>query len=157
MGMDGGVYIAVFRLDAARRIRVGGLGWVRLRRGTYFYVGSAQKNLTARIERHGRRRKPLRWHIDYLSVWAEMLGAVIVPGPRGRECEIARELADLFEPAVQGFGASDCRCPAHLFLKIGTHPSFPHGRKVHARPGNPETRVRPYFPHVNSSRAPSPV
>ena len=78
-------------------------------------MGSAQRNLSARIERHSRKEKPLRWHIDYLSVQAQMLGAILLAGPRERECELARELAGMYELPVPGFGSSDCRCGGHLF------------------------------------------
>jgi sugar fermentation stimulation protein A len=105
----------VFHLPKAHRISVGKLGRFLFRRGFYFYVGSAQRNLSARLERHSKKTKPLRWHIDYLSTKAEMLGAIMVAGPRQRECELARELARTFELAVPDFGASDCRCDGHLF------------------------------------------
>jgi sugar fermentation stimulation protein A len=78
-------------------------------------MGSAQRNLSARLERHGRKKKPLHWHIDYLSIKAEILGAIMIPGQRKLECEVAQELGGLFELAVPGFGASDCRCAGHLF------------------------------------------
>jgi sugar fermentation stimulation protein A len=109
------VYIAVFFVPAARVIRVGRLGPMRVRPGAYLYVGSAQRHLEARIARHARRRKRLRWHVDYLSTRARMLGAIVVEGPRRRECELAGRLAEMFEPAMPGFGSSDCRCPCHLF------------------------------------------
>ena len=96
-------------------IRVGRLGRFRFRQGVYFYVGSAQRNLSARLERHGRKDKVLRWHIDYVSVMAEMLGAITIAGPREVECELVKKLGGMFELAVRGFGASDCRCGGHLF------------------------------------------
>jgi sugar fermentation stimulation protein A len=111
---DGGVYIAIFHLRKARQINVGRLGQFRFRKGLYFYVGSAQRNLSARLERHNRKVKCYRWHIDYLSAKAEMLGAIIIRGPREQECRIARKLATTFELAVRAFGASDCRCGGHL-------------------------------------------
>jgi sugar fermentation stimulation protein A len=110
-----GLYIAVFELSDAQDIRIGKLGSFEFQAGTYFYVGSAQRNLTARIERHARQSKPLRWHIDYLSVHAPMLGAVLIPGPRQQECHIANELRGLYDSTIPHFGASDCRCPGHLF------------------------------------------
>ena len=113
--MDAGVYIAVFRLPRARRIRVGRLGAHVFPPGEYYYVGSAQRNLQARIDRHARREKPLRWHVDYLSTKARMLGAILVAGDKHRECELAKELAGLMPRCVPGFGASDCRCGGHLF------------------------------------------
>ena len=112
---DCGVYIAVFYLAEARDISVGKLGRFGFRQGVYFYAGSAQCNLSARLERHSKKSKPMRWHIDYLSIQAEMLGAITVGGPRRRECELAKELAGMFELAAPGFGASDCRCGGHLF------------------------------------------
>jgi sugar fermentation stimulation protein A len=102
-------------MPRSRSIQIGRLGKFHFQRGIYFYTGSAQSNLSARIERHGSKKKPLHWHIDYLSVNAEMLGAITIPGQRKRECEIARELSKMFELAVPGFGASDCRCAGHLF------------------------------------------
>jgi len=113
--MQGGTYIAVFRLARRRRICVGRLGYLDFKPGVYFYVGSAQRNLWARIERHSRKDKPLHWHIDCLSGAATMLGVMIVPRPHERECELAVELGRLYELPVPGFGASDCRCGGHLF------------------------------------------
>jgi sugar fermentation stimulation protein A len=112
---DSGVYIAVFYLSNSQRICVGRLGRFYFPNGLYFYVGSAQRGLSARINRHGRRGKPLQWHIDYLSCRAKMLGAIVVAGPRKRECELAGELASMYELLVPNFGSSDCRCGGHLF------------------------------------------
>ena len=114
--MDSGVYIAVFYLPRPRKVRVGKLGQFCFKKGAYFYVGSAQRNLSARLKRHSNKKKPLRWHIDYLSSKAKMLGAITIPDPRKRECELAKELGEMFEVAVPGFGASDCRCGGHLFF-----------------------------------------
>jgi len=114
--VDSGLYIAVFELDADREIRIGRLGRFRFERGVYFYVGSAQQNLEARLARHARRRKPMRWHVDYLSTKATMLGAILIPGGRDGECRLAADLARLYRRAVPRFGASDCRCGGHLFF-----------------------------------------
>ena len=113
--MDGGCYIAVFQLSVGQTIAVGQLGEIHFPEGMYFYVGSAQKDLSARIDRHGRPDKPLRWHVDYLSAKAWMLGAVAVAGGKKLECELAAELAEHLKLAAPGFGASDCRCRGHLF------------------------------------------
>lgn len=114
--MDSGLYIAVFYLPSPGKIRVGKLGKFHFKKGAYFYVGSAQRNLSARLKRHSDKRKPLRWHIDYLSARARMLGAITIPGPRKRECELARELGNMLRLTVPNFGASDCRCSGHLFF-----------------------------------------
>ena len=113
--MDSGIYIAILYLPKTVKINVGKLGTFNFRKGFYFYAGSAQKNLSARLERHAKRKKPLRWHIDYLSAKAKMLGAITIPESRDLECQLAKELGGTFELAVSGFGASDCRCGGHLF------------------------------------------
>ncbi len=113
--MQGGTYIAVFHLTERRRIRVGQLGCFWFTPGLYLYAGSAKRNLDVRVERHGRTDKPLRWHIDYLSVHAPMLGSMLVPDGCVGECELAAGLASLYELSVPDFGSSDCRCGGHLF------------------------------------------
>jgi len=115
MDLDAGVYIAVFYMPKDRKIQIGRLGRFCFRQGVYFYVGSAQRNLSARLERHNRKKKTPRWHVDYLSARAEMLGAITIAGPRELECQLAKKLSGMFEPTVPGFGASDCRCAGHLF------------------------------------------
>ena len=113
--MTRGIYVAVFHLAAPRRITVGRLGRFAFPEGFYFYVGSAQRGLRARLARHGRHGKARRWHIDYLSGVATMLGAVVLDGPKSLECRVARALAAVYACPVARFGASDCRCPGHLF------------------------------------------
>lgn len=117
--VNGGVYIAVFCLKAERRIQVGRLGRFVFVPGFYLYVGSAQRNLSARLERHAEKAKPLRWHIDHLSTKADMIGAITVPDSRERECELAKELGQIVDLAVPHFGSSDCGCEGHLFYTQG--------------------------------------
>jgi sugar fermentation stimulation protein A len=105
--------VLLLRLKAARRLKVGRLGVLRLRPGWYTYVGSAQRNLLARLRRHARRRKALHWHIDRLTQVATVVGAWLVPAPKCGECRLAAALARGGE-VVAGFGASDCRCRGHL-------------------------------------------
>jgi sugar fermentation stimulation protein A len=119
-----GCYIAVFHLPADRDITIGRLGKFMFRKGFYFYVGCGGKNISARIDRHERRRKSLRWHIDYLSVKAPMLGAILISGDKDKECRLADQLAELLPRPVAGFGSSDCRCPGHLFFS--PHLPDPH-------------------------------
>ena len=113
--MESGIYIAVFFLPVSKSIQVGRLGKYYFHKGIFFYVGSAQRNLSARLKRHSKRKKPLHWHIDYLSVNARMLGAITIAGSREFECELVKELGKMFKLAKPGFGASDCRCAGHLF------------------------------------------
>jgi sugar fermentation stimulation protein A len=117
--MNSGIYIIVLYLPRIAKVTVGKLGTFKFRKGFYFYVGSAQRNLSKRLERHGKKKKPLRWHIDYLSTKAEMIGAITIAGPRELECKLADKLGGMFELAVPGFGTSDCKCHGHLFYARG--------------------------------------
>lgn len=102
------------RIEVARplRLAVGRLGRFDFPAGIYLYTGSARRNLEARIARHLRREKTLRWHIDYLLV-APGVRVLDVARSR-RECRWNR--AQPGEMPVPGFGASDCRsgCGSHL-------------------------------------------
>ncbi len=116
--MDSGVYIAAFHLSGNRKIQVGRLGVFEFPAGIYYYVGSAQRNLHARLDRHARKDKPLQWHVDYLSARGRMLGAIVFDGAKNRECELAEELSQLCVRPMKRFGASDCRCGGHLFYSL---------------------------------------
>jgi sugar fermentation stimulation protein A len=113
--MDSGIYIICFYLEKGRKITVGRLGKFSFNPGFYFYVGSAQRNLSARLERHSRKGKPLHWHIDYLAIYANAIGALLIAGNKHKECRIADELSHIFQPAISGFGSSDCSCDTHLY------------------------------------------
>lgn len=113
--MDSGIYIVCFYLEKGRKITVGRLGEFSFNPGFYFYVGSAQRNLSARIERHSRKEKSLRWHIDYLAIYADAVGALLIAGNKQKECRIADELSHIFQSAILGFGSSDCKCSTHLY------------------------------------------
>ncbi|CAA7611842.1 DUF123 domain-containing protein [Magnetospirillum sp. UT-4] len=99
--------------------------------GRYLYCGSAKGpgGIRARVGRHMRRGKALRWHIDRLTEAGRVLGAWVFPG--GDECALVAALSHLPVP-VPGFGASDCRsCPAHLL-------AWPEGAELaFRRPGPP--------------------
>lgn len=106
-------YQLLIDLPRAARVTVGRLGTFRFPAGRYVYTGSARRNLEARIARHLRREKTLRWHIDYLLAAP---GARVVEVKRSSrdECELNRRTAG--EVLVPGFGVSDCRagCGSHL-------------------------------------------
>jgi len=116
-----GTYVLALWLDAGCCLAVGGLGRHRFPAGWYLYVGSARGpgGLRARLERHHRRLGPdkrAHWHVDYLREWGTWGGAWIRPSGERLECTWARELARLpgASVVVPQFGASDCRCAAHL-------------------------------------------
>jgi sugar fermentation stimulation protein A len=112
---DRGSYLLLLRLPKQRRLEVGRLGTLAFRRGWYVYVGSAMRNLSARIARHARRRKRLHWHVDYLRQAADEVIPLPIRSSKRQECEIARTLAGHFASGPLGFGSSDCDCPTHLF------------------------------------------
>jgi sugar fermentation stimulation protein A len=98
------------------RLRVGKLGLFTFPAGYYVYTGSAMRGLQARLDRHRRRRKKLWWHIDYLLRRARIVEVVEVPTRRRMECALNRRVLEMAgaRVVVSGFGASDCRCEAHL-------------------------------------------
>ena len=116
--MDSGLYIAIFYLDKPLKTKVGKFGQYSFEPGYYFYTGSAKRNMDSRLARHGSHNKPLRWHIDYLSIHARMLGAVILDDFDITECELAEELSLLYQRIIPYFGATDCNCEGHLFYGI---------------------------------------
>ena len=111
-----GVYHLVLRLATRTALRVGRLGRFTFPAGYYVYTGSAMSGLEARLARHRRRRKKLRWHIDYLLRRAELVDAVAIPSRRSIECARNRRVLRMqgAEVVAPGFGSSDCRCPTHL-------------------------------------------
>lgn len=114
--VDGGIYLVIFQLERSQTITIGRLGRSPFRAGHYLYVGSAQRNMRSRLARHARRRKPLRWHIDYLAARARFVGALMmIGGDKSLECRLAGVLAKHHPRVVPGFGSSDCRCGGHLF------------------------------------------
>lgn len=111
-----GAYQLIMRLRKRRIVQVGALGRFPFEAGVYVYTGRASRNLGARIKRHLRDEKKLRWHIDYLLRWARVELIHVYPGRAQDECVINLATAEALEGAfpVRGFGSSDCTCPAHL-------------------------------------------
>ena len=115
---DRGAYILILKLAKDKKIEVGNLnnsGKVLFKNGYYLYVGSAMKNLTARINRHLRKIKNFHWHIDYLRDKVDKVTAVPIRSSIRQECDIANAVSLIFESGSIGFGSSDCQCKTHLF------------------------------------------
>ncbi len=103
------------RIHVARplRIAIGRLGEFDFPAGRYVYTGSAKRNFEARIARHLRREKTLRWHIDYLLIAPGVTVTEIIRSQAG-ECDLNQATPGAIP--VPGFGASDCGrgCGSHL-------------------------------------------
>ena len=112
-----GVYLLFLNISRDIKIRVGSLGVISFPAGVYVYVGSAQNSVEARIKRHLKKKKTLRWHIDYLtsSKNVEPIYAVVLPLSRNYECRIAKILQENDSISINDFGVSDCRCRSHLY------------------------------------------
>ena len=61
-----GIYILLISIKRNILPKIGALGNIKLAKGTYAYVGSAQNNMEKRIKRHLSKDKRFHWHIDYL-------------------------------------------------------------------------------------------
>jgi sugar fermentation stimulation protein A len=122
---DGGVYMLVIERDAAVTREIGSLGRREYPAGYYVYVGSGRRNLSARVQRHLRRRKKLRWHVDHLIQDARRVRALPIYSAHDLECRLADAVRYVAEGAgghvVRGFGSSDCSCKGHL-MHFPVHP-----------------------------------
>jgi len=124
---ESGIYVLVIKARARKGFSAGAWGPADLKDGYYAYVGRAKRGLPARLARHTRREgKRLRWHVDYLLEVADLKEAWIFPLSLG-ECAMARrmEKEGARREDLEGFGASDCRCPGHLFYMGRRRPSRP--------------------------------
>ena len=93
--------------------------------GYYIYLGSAKQygGIKSRINRHLKKNKKLKWHIDYLtSNHLVKIKAVIYAKTKiFKECTFVKILKkNYFEIASKNFGSSDCKekCGAHLLKPI---------------------------------------
>jgi Uri superfamily endonuclease len=127
-------YVLVLRLPRPTTIAVGQLGRFHFPSGWYAYAGSARGpgGLSARISRHLRSPKPLHWHVDYLRAAAEPVEIWYALGAQERECVWARALTGLPGALIPAphFGASDCRCPAHMVHFVALPGSAAFARAV---------------------------
>lgn len=111
--IDAQTYQLVILVSENLRIRIGALGLFEFPAGYYVYTGSARKNMQARIQRHLRSEKKLRWHIDYLLAQPGVRIIDIFYSAQA-ECEANQTIRGCV--LVPRFGASDCqnRCGSHL-------------------------------------------
>jgi len=115
-----GIYILEIHAEYDFTLSTKAFGKVELPKGYYYYVGSAQKNLRNRIQRHLKKEKNIHWHIDFLTSAQEtrITKICILPfAPKSEECATVQRLLT-FKFAhyiIEGFGSSDCHiCKSHL-------------------------------------------
>ncbi len=109
-----GAYVLLVETGREVVVRLPGRPPTILTPGRYLYCGSARGpgGIKARVARHMRRDKTVRWHVDRLTEAGSVLGAWTFPG--GDECALVASLSALPVP-MAGFGSSDCRtCASHL-------------------------------------------
>lgn len=109
-----GSYLLIMEIKEDKKIKIGALGKIEFKKGYYAYVGSAMSSIEKRVERHLRKEKKLRWHIDYLLQHAELKSIFYRESNEKEECSIAKAFSNGF-PCIKNFGSSDCKCKGHLF------------------------------------------
>jgi Uri superfamily endonuclease len=109
-----GAYVLLIELPVPVEVALPGKPKTTLGAGRYLYCGSAKGpgGIRARLARHMRIEKSIRWHVDRLTKIGTVIGAWSFPG--GDECDLVRTLSHLSFP-IRGFGSTDCRkCQSHL-------------------------------------------
>ncbi len=106
-------YQLLIHVEKTAPIEIGALGRHRFDQGWYLYTGSARRNLNARLSRHLRKNKKLRWHIDYLLSAPSARVVAVFTSSIG-ECRWNQSVKG--RVTTPRFGASDCKdgCGAHL-------------------------------------------
>ncbi|MFQ5994782.1 MAG: DUF123 domain-containing protein [Acidiferrobacterales bacterium] len=131
-----GTYALVLTTAGARAIIIGRLGQQRLQAGFYVYVGSAfgPGGVRARVMCHQRRERGLHWHIDYLISSTRLLEIWYTCDSQRREhlwASVVQTMPGASTP-IQGFGASDCSCVAHLGYFSARPSRMNFCRRLHA-------------------------
>jgi Uri superfamily endonuclease len=111
-----GIYVLLLSINKSINVNVGALGVKHIEKGLYAYVGSAQKSLEKRVERHLKRKKRKFWHIDYLldSEDVRIFKVFFMEVGKAEECKMSKMIGK-YGISIKGFGSSDCKCESHLF------------------------------------------
>ncbi len=114
-----GTYILLMNLANPQALTIGRLGRFEFAAGWYAYVGSAfgSGGLAGRLRHHLKPAPRPHWHIDYLRQVAPLVELCYTTSETRLECAWANALRQMpgAEIPIPRFGASDCRCEAHLF------------------------------------------
>lgn len=129
---DKGTYALILELGQPRRIQIGHLGKIYFVVGFYIYIGSAfaAGGLKSRLSHHLQGATRPHWHIDYLRLYADIMGVWYCTDPVKRETVWVDLVAGLDQgggpfrdSAITGFGATDSVHNSHLFYSSSL-PSF---------------------------------
>lgn len=115
-----GIYLLLIGLPEKQKITVGSLGNISFPAGHYVYIGSALGGFKSRLNRHLRKEKLTKWHIDYLLRKASLQDIIICETEERLECAVAQALGRRLK-VIPRFGSSDCRCEGHLFFSNRTN------------------------------------
>jgi sugar fermentation stimulation protein A len=111
-----GSYILVLKNDRDIEIAIGKLGKIFFMKGYYAYVGSAMGSLENRVKRHGKKKKTLFWHIDYITPHPMKIEKTFLFRRIDRiEFSLAERMKEICAGTIEGFGSSDTGQPSHLF------------------------------------------
>ena len=113
---NNGSYSIIYFLEKKIKIFIPKFGSKDFTPGFYVYSGSGKKNLLKRVERHLRKEKKLKWHIDYFSSQKVVTPKEIFLFKEKNECEnnlFFKKIGGVI--VIPGFGSSDCKD------KCGTH------------------------------------
>lgn len=117
---NSGVYLLELHIKKPIQIKAKRFLQQQFPTGYYYYSGSAQKNLSHRLNRHLRKEKIIHWHIDHLTSNTECeVKTVFVAGDANKnlECELVDVLQRKFglKITAKHFGNGDCSiCDSHL-------------------------------------------
>jgi Uri superfamily endonuclease len=117
-----GIYVLEIYSPRSFEIELKSFQHISFRRGYYYYIGSAQKNLNSRIERHLKKDKTLHWHIDHITSlpFIKINDINIFPDvAKEYECRLVYYLTGKYNTVfpAKKFGSSDCsNCYSHLLF-----------------------------------------
>ena len=135
---NSGIYILELYAAKDFQIRVKKFEGFIIPKGYHYYIGSAQKNLIQRLERHYRKEKNIHWHIDHLTSTKNITlskAYVIYDAPKDLEEKVANDFPHNFggEIILKGFGNSDTNGSiTHLFYKTKKIPHNHFSARYHS-------------------------
>jgi Uri superfamily endonuclease len=109
------LYAIYLDVKCEKIIEIGKLGNYSFKKGIYIYVGSAKRNIIARINRHQKVHKSQKWHFDYLRPHGTIIKIITYENSIG-ECPLAEKIRKMEGGVfpIKRFGSTDCRCFSHL-------------------------------------------